>query len=90
MTVLERISEYLVMGGLFNPELANHTAVRDLIIASRNHINELNAEIEKLKDLLNKGNESLMKENENLRWRCAILESYSTLIKEDLDLREKK
>ena len=48
MTVIERINEYLVLGGLFNPELANHTAVRDLIIASRNHIKELEAEVEKI------------------------------------------
>jgi hypothetical protein len=31
----ERITAYLVGGGLFNPELANHTAVRDLLIECR-------------------------------------------------------
>lgn len=30
--VLERITEYLSNGGLFNPENMNHDAVRDLLI----------------------------------------------------------
>ena len=30
-----RITDYLSMGGLFNPELANHRAVRDLLIECR-------------------------------------------------------
>jgi esterase/lipase len=33
--IRERITAYLSMGGLFNPELANHDAVRDLIIDCR-------------------------------------------------------
>lgn len=33
-----RISDYLTGGGLFNPELADHTAVRDLLIDLRNHL----------------------------------------------------
>jgi cell shape-determining protein MreC len=35
-------------------------------------IEVLRAENEKLKDLLNKGHESLMRENEQLRWANAI------------------
>lgn len=35
MSVVERITAYLVGGGLFNPELANHDAVRDLLIDAR-------------------------------------------------------
>jgi hypothetical protein len=31
----ERITAYLSGGGLFNPELANHDAVRDLLIECR-------------------------------------------------------
>jgi hypothetical protein len=31
----DRITAYLAGGGLFNPELANHTAVRDLLIDCR-------------------------------------------------------
>ena len=31
----DRIKDYLSMGGLFNPELANHGAVRDLILDAR-------------------------------------------------------
>ena len=30
--LIDRITEYLVLGGLFNPELATHDAVRDLLI----------------------------------------------------------
>ena len=33
--VLDDIADYLGNGGLFNPELANHNKVRDLIIACR-------------------------------------------------------
>lgn len=35
MSVVERITAYLAGGGLFNPELANHDAVRDLLIDAR-------------------------------------------------------
>lgn len=31
----DRITEYLFNGGLFNPELADHLAVRDLLIECR-------------------------------------------------------
>jgi hypothetical protein len=31
----ERITDYLASGGLYNPELANHAAVRDLLIGCR-------------------------------------------------------
>lgn len=33
--LVSRITAYLAGGGLFNPELANHDAVRDLLIACR-------------------------------------------------------
>ena len=36
----DRITEYLSSGGLFNPELANHLAVRDLLIECREALNE--------------------------------------------------
>jgi len=35
-----RITEYLSGGGLFNPELANHDAVRDLLIDCRAALTE--------------------------------------------------
>lgn len=35
LRVLDRITEYLSGGGLFNPECANHDAVRDLLIDAR-------------------------------------------------------
>lgn len=37
-TVEERITAYLSMGGLFNPELANHDAVRNLLIDARREL----------------------------------------------------
>lgn len=36
--LLERIREYLTLGGLFNPELMEHDKVRDLIMDCREHI----------------------------------------------------
>lgn len=33
--VVDRINAYLSTGGLFNPEMANHDAVRDLLIECR-------------------------------------------------------
>ena len=38
--LIDRITEYLATGGLFNPELANHLAVRDLLIECREILNE--------------------------------------------------
>ena len=37
------ITEYLSTGGLFNPELANHDAVRDLLLNTRERIKTLEA-----------------------------------------------
>jgi len=37
-TVAERITAYLAGGGLFNPEYANHDAVRDLLIDARSNL----------------------------------------------------
>ena len=36
----DRITAYLFNGGLFNPELANHLAVRDLLIECRKVLDE--------------------------------------------------
>lgn len=38
--LVNRITAYLCTGGLFNPELANHDAVRDLLIECRRVLNE--------------------------------------------------
>lgn len=57
--LIERIAGYLATGGLFNPELANHDAVRDLLIESRDafssqslSLSEEREEIERLKGLV--------------------------------------
>ncbi len=44
-TVGERITDYLSSGGLFNPELANHDAVRDLLIDCRDKLAEKEREV---------------------------------------------
>lgn len=38
--LIDRITTYLSNGGLFNPELANHVTVRDLLIDCREVLNE--------------------------------------------------
>lgn len=44
MNLVEEINEYLANGGLFNPELADHHAVRDLLIECREEIIRLEYE----------------------------------------------
>ena len=39
--VCDRIAAYLFSGGLFSPEMANHDAVRDLLIDARDEIKRL-------------------------------------------------
>ena len=46
---IKRITEYLLCGGLNNPELADHAAVRDLLIDSREEITRLREAIQKHK-----------------------------------------
>lgn len=36
--LIDRITGYLASGGLFNPELANHDAVRELLIETRDYL----------------------------------------------------
>lgn len=38
--LIDRITDYLISGGLFNPELAEHDKVRDLLIDCREVLNE--------------------------------------------------
>lgn len=49
-TVLSRITEYLDSGGLWNPELADHAAVRDLICDARDEIDRLTRILAALRD----------------------------------------
>jgi hypothetical protein len=37
----DKITEYLSAGGLFNPELMDHDAVRDLLMKCRNELDRL-------------------------------------------------
>ena len=39
--VVEKIKEYLLNGGLFNPELMNHTEVRNLLLDAAEEITRL-------------------------------------------------
>lgn len=41
--LLNRITDYLALGGLFNPEFANHFKVRDLLIECREALVECKA-----------------------------------------------
>lgn len=47
MTVNDRITEYLSLGGLFNPEMMDHEKVRDLLIACRDELTAVRAALEK-------------------------------------------
>lgn len=38
--LVNKITAYLFNGGLFNPELADHDAVRDILIECREILNE--------------------------------------------------
>jgi hypothetical protein len=48
--VIERIKDYLLSGGIWNPELAIHDNVRDLIIDCQTEIENLQRERDELKD----------------------------------------
>lgn len=58
--IVEGITDYLSSGGLFNPELADHAAVRDLLIDARETILALRKEVEAMK-----GEGAAM-------WRCGV------------------
>jgi hypothetical protein len=47
--IAERLTEYLLHGGLYNPELMQHDKVRDLLIDCRD---EIAAEIEQLREAI--------------------------------------
>jgi len=40
--ILARIQDYLLKGGLFNPEAMEHDKVRDLLVDCRTHIEKMN------------------------------------------------
>jgi hypothetical protein len=42
--LINQITDYLSSGGLFNPELADHNKVRDLLIECREALETLNTE----------------------------------------------
>ena len=48
MDIVERCSNYLSSGGLFNPEFADHDAVRDLVINCRDEIERLREALKKI------------------------------------------
>lgn len=49
---IDRIDRYLVSGGLFNPELANHDNVRDLLLTLRDEFVMANEEIAHYESIL--------------------------------------
>lgn len=50
MKIEDRLSEYLINGGLFNPEMMEHDKVRDLLIDCRNSISTLTIERDKARE----------------------------------------
>ena len=53
MDIVERCSNYLSSGGLFNPEFADHDAVRDLVINCRDEIERLREALQLGADMRN-------------------------------------
>lgn len=52
--ILARIQEYLMLGGLWNPEMMEHDKVRDLIIEARDYIELQEEQINRLKEIIEK------------------------------------
>lgn len=67
----EKITEYLLTGGLFNPEMAIHDEVRNLLIDCRDELTTQS----QLKEALEKG-ERLEKENDELRTKIKSHEDW--------------
>lgn len=40
-SIQRRIADYMVLGGLFNPELARHEAVRDLLMECQQVVKDM-------------------------------------------------
>lgn len=51
MDIVEKLTNYLESGGLFNPEAMDHDAVRDMIILARNEIEFLRKRIDSLENI---------------------------------------
>lgn len=79
--ILERIEDYLVVGGLFNPELMDHNKVRDIIIDARLEILSLKEDNKKLKYRL-----SMMKKIRNEK----LFEKLIDCMAENQKLKENK
>jgi hypothetical protein len=54
----DRITAYLFNGGLFNPELANHLAVRDLLMECREAFDERTKIVAKNRIFMIRANQS--------------------------------
>lgn len=67
-TVEMRITDYLCSGGLFNPELANHDAVRDLLIDARDALTAERERAERLMERLQQESERCDKEISQRIW----------------------
>ena len=52
--LVEKINEYLNVGGLFNPELMEHHKVSDLLLECRDALQKANADIEQFRSDLDK------------------------------------
>ena len=72
--LINRISFYLASGGLFNPELADHIAVRTLLfecreaLAQRTWVGLTDEEISEL-------SHSMVKGDKSVNWLCRAIEA---------------
>lgn len=82
-SVCDRITAYLVSGGLFNPEQAIHERVRDLLIDCRDEIEQLSASIKWHKETLIEAEEVMCRKNLTDAERNAIEHGIASLESDD-------
>lgn len=70
-----RITEYLSSGGLFNPELMDHEAVRDLLIDCRAELG-VSLSIEEARDAYNAALNFALDEIDDLYEKAAFLNAW--------------
>ena len=60
MDAVEQCNNYLISGGLFNPELSIHDNVRDLIRECRDQMAKQDAEIGMMRRIISSQNDSIV------------------------------
>lgn len=70
----QRITDYLSAGGLFNPELADHVAVRDLLMDCREALAEQPAQQAPIGSVYRYGKDSSGKQWHGIKWTALGLD----------------